>query len=391
MTTIVVDDIATRAIRGGQSPDPVTGAILTPIYQTTTFAQEAVGVDRGYTYSRAGNPTVSALERNLGVLEDAPPAVCFSTGIAAVAALILAVCRADDHVIIGDVIYGGTIRFLRDVLGPFGVRTSIVDTSDPQAVADAIQPWTKLIIIETPGNPTLKLTDIAAVARIAREAGVPLAVDNTFLTPAVQQPLELGADISVYSTTKFIEGHNSTVGGSIVARDERLLDRLRWMRKAVGFSQSPLDAWLTLRGVKTLPLRMQQHATNAQQIAEWLEVDPRVSYVNYPGLESFPQRELAQRQQVNGGGVISFEVEGGARTGRAFMNALELCYRAENVGAVETLVTHPATMTHAEVPRALREAAGITDGLVRLSVGLERPEDIIADIDQALDRAQEAD
>lgn len=377
------EGICTRAIHGGQTPDPATGAILTPIYQSTTYVQQAVGVHKGFTYSRAQNPTVDALERSLGALEDAPQAVCFATGMAAISTLCFTLLKAGDHIIVGDVVYGGTIRFTRQILGPLGIQYSFVDTSRPELVRAAIRPETKLVLIETPGNPTLKVADIAAIAKITREAGVKLAVDNTFLTPVGQRALDLGADISVLSTTKYIEGHNSTVGGSLATRDVELLERFRFVRKTLGTIQSPLESWLTLRGIKTLPARMKIHSDNALTVADWLEKHPAVNYVLYPGLDSFPQRELAERQQLVNGGMLSFELKGGTEVGIAVMNSVKLCSLAENLGAAETLITHPVSMTHADVPVADREAAGITEGLVRLSVGLEDPADIIADLERA--------
>jgi cystathionine beta-lyase/cystathionine gamma-synthase len=378
------DLFATTAVRGGVSPDPATGAVLTPIYQSTTYHQEAVGVHKGFTYSRAANPTVSALEAALGALEDTPPAVCFATGMAAIATLFLATLKSGDHVVVSDVVYGGTVRLFQQVLSNFDVEASFVDTSDPTAVEQAIKANTRLVFIETPANPTLKLTDIAAIARIAHAAGIKLAVDNTFLTPVLQRPLELGADITLLSTTKYIEGHNSTVGGSIATRDEVLLERLRLIRKTLGCIQSPQESWLTLRGLKTLPLRLQQHCSSAQKIAEWLEQHPKVARVHFPGLASFPQAALAQEQQALPGGIIAFELKGGADAGIQLMNTVKLCILAETLGAAETLITHPVSMTHGDVPREIRERTGITDGLVRLSVGLENPADIIADLENAL-------
>ncbi|HYD00787.1 MAG TPA: PLP-dependent aspartate aminotransferase family protein [Phycisphaerales bacterium] len=377
---------ATKAVHGGQEPCPLTGSITTPIFQTTTFVQDGVGGSKGYSYSRCGNPTVAALEKALGALEDAPPAVAYSTGIGAVAGLFFALLKSSDHVVVGDVIYGGTTRLLQQILTPLGVRATWVDTSDPAAVARAIERGTKLVLIETPGNPTLKLTDVAAIAKVTRAAGVPLAVDNTFFTATLLRPLDLGADISVYSTTKYIEGHNATVGGAVVTRDEALLERLRFVRKSLGGIQLPLEAWLTLRGIKTLPLRIERHCRSAQQIAEWLEQHPAVSRVLYPGLKSFPQAELARKLHTGGlhGGIITFELHGGTDAALTFVKNVSLCSLAENLGAAETLLTHPATMTHGDVPRAQREAAGISDGLVRLSVGLEDPDDIIADLREAL-------
>ena len=375
---------ATTAVRGGITPDPATGAVLTPIYQSTTYHQQAVGVHKGFTYSRAANPTVSALEAALGALEDTPPAVCFATGMAAISSLFLAILKSDDHVVVSDVVYGGTVRLFQQILTNFGVQASFVDTSNPQAVAEAIRPNTKLVFIETPANPTLKLTDIAAVAKVTHAADIRLAVDNTFLTPVLQRPLDLGADITLLSTTKYIEGHNSTVGGSIATRDEALLERLRLVRKTLGCIQSPQESWLTLRGLKTLPLRLQQHSTNAQKVAEWLERHPKIASVHFPGLASFPQFALAQNQQSLPGGMLAFELKGGAEAGIQLMNTVRLCLLAENLGAVETLITHPVSMTHGDVPCDIRERTGITDGLVRLSVGLENSADIIADLETAL-------
>jgi cystathionine beta-lyase/cystathionine gamma-synthase len=375
---------STTAVRGGLAPDPATGAVLTPIYQSTTYHQQAVGVHKGFTYSRAANPTVSALEAALGALEDTPPAVCFATGMAAISSLFLGILKSGDHVVVSDVVYGGTVRLFQQILTDFSVYVSFVDTSDPAAVAGAIRPSTKLVFIETPANPTLKLTDIAAIVKVAHDAGIKLAVDNTFLTPVLQRPLDLGADITLLSTTKYIEGHNSTVGGSIATRDEALLERLRLVRKTLGCIQSPQESWLTLRGLKTLPLRLQQHSANAQKVAEWLEQHPKVSRVHFPGLASFPQYALAQEQQALSGGMLAFELKGGADAGIQLMNTVRLCLLAENLGAVETLITHPVSMTHSDVPAEIRERTGITDGLVRLSVGLENPADIIADFDAAL-------
>jgi len=379
--------LSTRTIHGTLSPDPATGAILTPIYQTTTYVQEAVGVHKGYTYSRAQNPSVSALEDVLGSLEGAPT-LCFSTGMAAITTLFLSILKQGDHAIISDVVYGGTVRLFRQVLEGVGVRVSFVDTSDAREVAAAIEPRTKIVFIETPANPTLKLTDIAAVAAITRKAGVLLAVDNTFLTAALQPVFELGADISVLSTTKYIEGHNATVGGSLATKDETLLERFRLVRKTIGCIQSPLESWLTQRGLKTLSMRLERHTQNAQAVATWLENHPTVARVFYPGLRSFPQYELACRQHGAHGGMLSFEVTGGTPAALALMNSVKLCALAENLGAAETLITHPATMTHADIPPATRDALGIPDGLIRLSVGLEDPADIIADLEQALAKAE---
>lgn len=378
-----LDLFSTSVIHAGLSADPATGALLTPIYQSTTYLQEAVGVHKGFTYSRADNPTVAALERALGALEGTPPAVCFATGMAAISALFLSILKSGDHAVISDVVYGGTVRLFGQILNGVGITASFVDTSRPEEVERAITPQTRIVFIETPANPTLKLTDIAAIARVTKGAGIRLAVDNTFLTPVLQRTLELGADISVLSTTKYIEGHNATVGGSIATKDQALIDRLRLVRKTLGCIQSPLESWITLRGLKTLPVRMQRHSENALTVARWLEQHPSVERVYYPGLESFPQKALADRQQALPGGMLSFEVRGGTEAGIAVMNSVKLCSLAENLGAVETLITHPASMTHADVPPETRAAIGISDGLIRLSVGLENPRDLTADLEQA--------
>ncbi len=382
--------LPTLAIHGGVSPDAAFGAILTPIYQSTTYVQEAVGVHKGFTYSRAANPTVDALEKALGALENTPPAVCFATGMAAITTLFLSVLKAGDHAVISDVVYGGTVRLFQQLLGGLGIDSTFVDASRPELVEQAIRPQTKIIFIETPGNPTLKLVDVAAIAEVAHRHGIKLAVDNTFLTPVLQPVLELGADISVLSTTKYIEGHNSTVGGSLATRDEKLLERFRLIRKTTGCIQSPQEAWLTLRGLKTLPSRIRQHSENALIVAQWLESHPAVAHVYYPGLASFPQRELAELQHVAHGGMLAFEIKAGADAAITLMNSVKLCSLAENLGAVETLITHPVSMTHADVPVEKRREIGITDGLIRLSVGLEAPEDIIDDLEQALAVATES-
>lgn len=375
--------VFTTVIHGGLSPDPTTGAILPPIVQSGTYARPSIGQTLGYSYSRSGNPTVSALERNLAAIEGCPtPASVFATGLAATTALVLASARAGDHVVCGRVVYGGTTRLLRELLGPLGVRTTFVDPRDPAAIRAAIEPRTRLVLVESPANPTLELVDLAAAAEASGR--VPLVVDNTLLTATEQRPLELGATVSLYSTTKFVEGHNATVGGAVLTRDAALAERIAWVRNATGSIGSPLDAFLTLQGLKTLPLRMARHGASALAVATFLERHPAVERVWYPFLPSFPQYALARRQQRSGGGVLSFELRGGVPAAIAAMDALQVCTRAESLGAVQTLVTHPATMTHADVPRDERLAAGLSDGLVRLSVGLEDPEDLIADLHRAL-------
>jgi len=379
----------TLALHAGTTADPVTGAMLTPIYQTTTYRQEAVGKDKGFKYSRSGNPTVSALERRLAAIEGAEFATCYSTGLAATTALFLALLKRGDRVVSSQAVYGGTVRLLRQTLAPFGVRAEFVDTSNADAFAKALQKPTRVVFIETPANPTLKLTDVDLASRLAKKAGALLVVDNTLLTPAVQRPLDLGADVVLQSTTKFIEGHNATLGGALITRDASLHDQFLFTRNTIGAIQSPFAAWLTLQGVKTLPLRMARHCENAGRIARFLESHPRITRLVYPGLESFPQVELARRQQSAGGALIAFEVEGGLEAGVRLMNSVRLCALAENLGAAETIITHPVSMTHGAVPPEQRAAAGITDGLVRLSVGLENPDDIIADLEQALDASAE--
>jgi cystathionine beta-lyase/cystathionine gamma-synthase len=376
--------VSTLAIHGGLTPDPATGAILTPIYQSTTYVQEAVGVHKGFTYSRAANPTVDALERALGALEGTPPAVCFGTGMAAITTLFLSLLKSGDHVIVSQVVYGGTVRLCQQLLSGLGIEHTLVDATRPESVERAVTPQTKLIFIETPGNPTLALADIAAISTIAQRYGIRLAVDNTFLTPVLQPVFEFGADISVLSTTKYIEGHNSTVGGSLATHDEQLLERFRLIRKTTGCIQSPQESWLTLRGLKTLPARMKLHSENALAVAKWLETHSGVARVFYPGLESFPQKALAERQHIAHGGTLAFEITAGAEAAVQLMNSVRLCSLAESLGSVETLITHPASMTHGDVPVETRQSIGITDGLIRLSVGLEAPEDIIADLEQAL-------
>lgn len=380
--------IETRALHAGAVPDPTTGAILTPIYQTTTYRQESVGQNKGYTYSRAGNPTVAALERRLADLEGAEFATCFSSGLAATTALFLALLKAGDRVVISETCYGGTVRLLREVFDSFLIKADFVDTSDETAFRSALSTPAKLVFIETPANPTLRLTDIRLAVDLSHSAGALLVVDNTLLSPVLQRPLEFGADIALHSTTKFIEGHNATIGGALITNDKDLHARFDLIRKSTGTIQAPFDAWLTLQGVKTLPLRIRQHSKNALTVAQFLETHPQVSRIHYPGLGSFPQYELAQDQQASGGALIAFELKGGTEAGIALINSVKLCSLAENLGSAETLITHPASMTHGSVPNEQRKAAGITDGLVRLSVGLEDPADIINDLAQALDQAK---
>ena len=389
LSDVPVQSFDTLALHAGAVADPTTGALLTPIYQTTTYRQEAVGKDKGFTYSRSANPTVSALERRLAALEGAEYCTCYATGLAATTALCLALLHAGDHVVVSQAVYGGTVRLFNQVLAGFGVTAEFVDTANEAALRKAVSKKpTRFVFIETPANPTLKLTDIELAANIAHEADTLLVVDNTLLTPALQRPLELHADVVLHSTTKFIEGHNATVGGALITSDTELHERFSFIRNAIGAIQSPFPAWLTLQGVKTVGLRMVQHSENALRIARFLETHPQVTKLFYPGLESFSQFELARKQQASGVALIAFEIEGGVEAGIRLMNSVKLCALAENLGSAETLITHPASMTHADVPVVQRQAAGITDGLVRLSVGLEDPVDIIRDLAQALAQAK---
>jgi len=376
----------TKQIHAGVEPDPQTGSILTPIYQTTTYVQPSVDkyLSKGFSYSRSGNPTVRALERKMTALEGGEDSTAFSTGMAAIQAVMLACLNAGEHAVVSDVAYGGTYRLCTKVLSRFGVTFTFADTSDPAAVREAVRPNTRLIFTETPANPTLKLTDIAAISEIARERGIPHAVDNTFLTPYFQRPLELGADLSVHSTTKYIDGHNATVGGAVVARTRELDEKVRFLQNSTGTIISPQVAWLTLQGCKTLSVRMDRQSANAMAIASFLEDHPKVDRVCYPGLESFPQHALARKQASGFGAMVWFEVRGGVSAGKRLMDAVELWSLAENLGSVESLVTHPVTMTHADVDLAERQRVGITDGLVRLSVGLEDADDLIEALERAL-------
>ncbi|MFQ5554152.1 MAG: trans-sulfuration enzyme family protein [Acidimicrobiia bacterium] len=377
----------TRQIHAGVTPDPTTGAVLTPIHQATTFVQPSVDeyMVKGFTYSRSGNPTVAALEAKLTDLGGGVDTASFATGMAAINAVFLTFLDAGAHVVISDVAYGGTYRLSTQVYTRFGVELSFADTADPDDVAAAIRPNTQLILTETPANPTLKLTDIAAVSEIAQEHGIPHAVDNTFLTPYYQRPLELGADMSIHSTTKYLDGHNATVGGAVILGSKDHAERLRFIQNSTGTIMSPFVAWLTLQGVKTLSERMDRQSANAHRVASFLESHPKVDRVAYPGLASFPQHDLAKQQAAGFGAMLWFEVVGGAPAGKALMDSLELWTLAENLGAVESLATHPVTMTHAAIPPAERLRVGITDGLVRLSAGLEDAEDLVADLAQALD------
>lgn len=377
---------STKQIHAGTEPDPVTGSVLPPIYQSTTFAQPSVDeyLSKGYSYSRSGNPTVRALENRIAGLEGGADCTCYSTGMAAVSAVLHAFLNAGDHALVSQVAYGGTYRVCTQVFARFGARFTFVDTSDPATVEAAITPDTRLLLTETPANPTLALSDVAALSEIARANNLIHVVDNTFLTPYYQQPLALGADVSLHSTTKYLDGHNATVGGANVAANAELDEKLRFVQNATGSIMSPMVAWLTLQGVKTLSVRMDRQSASAMRIAEYLSGHPAVREVCYPGLESFAQHELAGRQATGFGAMLWCELKGGLEAGKALMDGVELWTLAENLGAVESLITHPVTMTHADVDAEERQRVGLRDGLVRFSVGLEDPEDLIEALDAAL-------
>jgi cystathionine beta-lyase/cystathionine gamma-synthase len=373
---------ATRAVHAGQSPDPATGAIMTPIYQTSTYAQDAIGVHKGYEYARVSNPTRTALEDNVAALEGATHGAAFASGLAGIEAMVK-LCSAGDHVICGANVYGGTDRLFRQVLGRLGLEFSFVDTRDPRNIEAAVRETTRLILVETPTNPMMHITDIAAAAELAHRAGAWLMVDNTFATPYFQRPLDLGADAVVHSSTKYLNGHSDVVGGLVLTSDQEIIEGLRFMQKAAGAVPGPMDCWLVLRGTKTLHVRMEAHDKNGRCIADWLDRDKRVHEVFYAGLTSHPQHELARQQMSGFGGMISLELGERARA-EEFCRRTQVFTLAESLGGVESLVSHPAAMTHGSVPKELRDEMGITDGLVRLSVGIEDADDLMEDLNQAL-------
>ena len=374
----------TKCVHAGVSPDPVTGAIVPPIYQTATYVLPEVGRDLGFDYTRSSNPTRAVLEQQLAALDGVKYGRAFASGMSAVDA-VLRMLRAGDHIVCSDDVYGGVSRLFNRVLSNFDLEFSYVDTSEPTAVEAAIRPTTRMLWVETPTNPLLKVSDIEALAEIARSRSLLLGVDSTFATPYHLRPAKLGADLVMHSTTKYLSGHNLIIGGIVCTDNEEIAEKLHFMQKAVGAIPSPFDCWLVLGGVKTLSLRMARHSSNGLAVATFLEAHPKVSRVSYPGLPSHPQHGIAARQMENGfSGMISFELVGGTEAGKALMNTVQLCALAESLGAVETMITHPASMTHADVPAAERRARGLSDGLVRISVGIEDPEDIQADLDQAL-------
>ena len=378
------DAFGTRAIHAGQSPDPATGAVMQPIYATSTYAQASPGVHQGYEYSRTQNPTRMAWERCLADLESGTHGFAFASGMAAIATL-LELLDAGSHIVAMDDLYGGTGRLFNRVRArSAGLRVSYADLSDPAALEQALLDDTRMVWVETPTNPMLKLVDIEAVAALARSRGALVVVDNTFASPWGQRPLELGADIVMHSATKYLNGHSDMIGGIVAVRDAALAEQLGFLQNSIGAVAGPFDSFLALRGVKTLALRMQRHNASALEIARWLERRGGVERVIYPWLESHPQQALARRQMAGGGGIVSFVIEGGGEAARGFLERCRLFTLAESLGGVESLVNHPAIMTHASVPPETRARLGISDALIRLSVGIEACEDLIADLDQAL-------
>jgi len=373
---------ATDAIHVGQEPDPTTGAVVAPIYQTSTYVQEEMGKHKGYEYARSANPTRSALERNLARLEGGQRALAFASGMAAINA-VMTLLKAGDHVICSHAVYGGVYRLFTKVLAHFGLEFSFVDTTCAENVEKAFKKNTRLLYIETPTNPTMAVSDLREMSRLAHAHQAPLVVDNTFMSPYLQRPLEFGADMVVHSTTKFLNGHSDSIGGAVILNRQEDYDRLYFIQKSAGAILGPFDCWLVLRGVKTLAVRMVQHDKNGRAIAEFLEQHRKVQRVFYPGLKSHPQHELAKRQMKGFGAMLSFEL-GSLGAAQRMLRQVKVCSLGESLGGVETLISHPATMTHASVPPEERQKIGITDGLVRISVGIEDVEDLIADLDRAL-------
>jgi cystathionine beta-lyase/cystathionine gamma-synthase len=373
---------ATNAIHVGQEPDPTTGAVVAPIYQTSTYVQTELGKDKGYDYARTNHPNRKALERTVAKLEGAPSAYVFSSGMAGIDA-VFRLLRPGDHVIVSEAVYGGVFRLSTQLLVHFGLEFSFVDTSSPDLVLSALRPNTKMLYVETPTNPTMRVTDIAAIANIANDRQVTLVVDNTFLSPYLQRPIELGAHIVVHSMTKYLNGHSDSTGGAVILTRPEDAEKIYFIQRTAGTGLAPMDCFLTSRGIKTLAVRMLQHNANGITIARHLDAHPKVKKVLYPGLPSHPHHEIARKQQRGPGAMLSFDLET-VDAARRFLNQVKLCSLAESLGGVETLISLPALMTHASMPLEIRERVGITEGLVRLSVGIEDVEDIIADLDQAL-------
>jgi len=373
---------ATDAIHIGQEPDPATGAIVAPIYQTSTYVQEELGKNKGYDYARTAHPNRRALERTMAKLEGGSTAYVFTSGMAGIDS-VFRLLRPGDHAIISEAVYGGVIRLTTQFLTQWGLEFSFVDTSSPVQVERALHTRTKMIYVETPTNPTMNVTDIAAISKISGAHGATLVVDNTFLSPYLQSPIALGADIVVHSMTKYLNGHSDSVGGAVILTKPSDAEKIYFLQRSTGAGLAPMDCFLISRGIKTLAVRMKQHDANGRTIARFLEDHPRVKRVLYPGLPSHPQHDVAVRQQRGFGAMISFDVVT-LENARTVLNSLKLCSLAESLGGVETLISHPATMTHASVPPEVRQRVGITDGLIRISVGIEDVEDLIGDLDQAL-------
>jgi len=376
----------TKIVRASSKPDKATGAVVPPIYQTATYVLEEIGKDKGYDYTRASNPSRQLLEEHLAAIEGAEYGVSYSSGMSAVDS-VFKLLKAGDHVICSDDVYGGVSRHFNQVLVNYGIEFTYVNSSNPIEVEKAVKSNTKILWIETPTNPLLKITDLRAMNKIAKENNLLFGVDSTFSTPVFLRPLEFGADIVMHSTTKYLSGHNQIIGGAILTNDKKIFDKMKFIQKTIGAVSSPFDCFLTMLGLRTLHLRMERHQENAQAIAEFLESHPKVSRVAYPGLKSDPGHSIAKEQMNGYSGMISFELNGGIPAGKHLMNSVKLCFLAESLGSVETMITHPATMTHAEVPVEERHARGLTDGLVRLSVGIEDKQDIIDDLQQALENA----
>ena len=376
----------TKVVRAGIVPDPTTGSILPPIYETATYVLPEVGQDKGFDYTRSSNPTRQVLEENLAAIESANHAISFASGMAAVDAC-LKLLSSGDHVVCGDDVYGGVTRHFDNVLSFYGLQFTYVDTTNPEAVRSAMTPKTRMLWIETPTNPLLKVTDMEAMVAVAQEHGILLGVDSTFATPVFLRPLEFGADIVMHSTTKYLSGHNQIIGGVLATNSKEIYDKMKFIQKTIGAVSSPFDCWLNLSGLKTLHLRMQRHEESAMQVATFLESHGKIERVLYPGLPSHPQHAVAKAQMSGFSGMITFELTGGTEAGKQLMNHVKLCCLAESLGSVETMITHPASMTHADVPPKDRRRRGLTDGLVRLSVGVEDVEDIILDLEQALTAA----
>lgn len=373
---------STTAIHAGNEPDSATGAVSVPIYQTSTYAQEGLGKNKGYEYARTQNPTRSALERNIAALEGAKFGFAFASGMSATDATLKLV-KAGDHVILGDNTYGGTYRLFSRILANYGIEFDLVDTSDATNVERAFKANTKMVFVETPTNPVMTVTDLRAVSEVAHANGAKVVCDNTFMSPYLQQPINFGVDIVVHSTTKYLNGHSDSIGGFVALNNEEDAEWIKFVQNSIGAILSPFDSFLVLRGTKTLALRMEKHDENGRAVANFLTEHPSVRRVYYPGLVSHPQHELAKRQQKGFGGMVAFET-GSLENAKKVLENVKLCTLAESLGGVESLISHPATMTHASVPIETREKLGITDGLVRVSVGIEDVEDIISDLDQAL-------